>query len=481
MARVLVGLSGGVDSAVAAARLLAAGHQVEGMFMQLDGYAGTGGAAGGAAGAEGGDRMASGYTGEAVKDAQIVADYLGIKLHVWDLADEFRAIVKAPFVEGYHDGLTPNPCVRCNRLLKFGAVVQRALELGYDYVATGHYAQSWQPGAAGVIPGARGAAGAVGGAGRREGGLGGWELRRGANPNKDQSYVLAGGRREMLEYAIFPLGDVVSKDDVRAEAAALGIPVAGKRDSFDICFIPDGDTRGYLRRHLGEEPGVIVDEAGEVVGQHSGAYQYTVGQRRGLHLPRPHADGQPRYVTGIEPRSGVIHVGPLLALEVPGVTCGPVNWIAGPEELGLSVGAGGAGAADAGGAGTGGAGGAGEAVLEGPEVSVQFRAHGAALPARIRFAGGAFGPLLKSVEKTAAHAAGDAGAVPDAAPGAVPENPKASAESIAAAALAEGNTMEVEFLGKAPRGVATGQSLVVYVGDRVVAQGNIVKTLKPQK
>ena len=465
MARVLVGLSGGVDSAVAAARLLAAGHQVEGMFMQLDGYAGTGGAAGGAAGAEGGDRMASGYTGEAVKDAQIVADYLGIKLHVWDLADEFRAIVKAPFVEGYHDGLTPNPCVRCNRLLKFGAVVQRALELGYDYVATGHYAQSWQPGAAGVIPVAGGAAGAVGGAGNREGGLGGWELRRGANPNKDQSYVLAGGKREMLEHAIFPLGDVVSKDDVRAEAAALGIPVAGKRDSFDICFIPDGDTRGYLRRHLGAEPGVIVDEAGAVVGQHSGAYQYTVGQRRGLHLPRPHADGQPRYVTGIEPRSGVIHVGPLLALEVPGVTCGPVNWIAGPEELGLSVRAGGAGGA----------------VLEGPEVSVQFRAHGAALPARIRFAGGAFGPLLKSVEKTAAHAAGEAGAVPDAAPGAVPENPKASAESIAAAALAEGNTMEVEFLGKAPRGVATGQSLVVYVGDRVVAQGNIVKTFKPQK
>ena len=468
MARVLVGLSGGVDSAVAAARLLAAGHQVEGMFMQLDGYAGTGGAAGGAAGAEGGDRMASGYTGEAVKDAQIVADYLGIKLHVWDLADEFRQIVKAPFVEGYHDGLTPNPCVRCNRLLKFGAVVQRALELGYDYVATGHYAQSWQPGAAGVIPVAGGAAGAVGRAGNRAGGLGGWELRRGANPNKDQSYVLAGGKREMLEHAIFPLGDVVSKDDVRAEAAALGIPVAGKRDSFDICFIPDGDTRGYLRRHLGEEPGVIVDEAGEVVGQHSGAYQYTVGQRRGLHLPRPHADGQPRYVTGIEPRSGVIHVGPLLALEVPGVTCGPVNWIAGPEELGLSVRAGGAG-------------GAGEAVLEGPEVSVQFRAHGAALPARIRFAWGAFGPLLKSVEKTAAHAAGDAGAVPGAAPGAVPENPSASAESIAAAALAEGNTMEVEFLGKAPRGVATGQSLVVYVGDRVVAQGNIVKTLKPQK
>lgn len=436
MARVLVGLSGGVDSAVAAARLLAAGHQVEGMFMQLDGYAG----------AEGGDRMASGYTGEAVKDAQIVADYLGIKLHVWDLADEFRQIVKAPFVEGYHDGLTPNPCVRCNRLLKFGAVVQRALELGYDYVATGHYAQSWQPGAAGVIPVAGGAAGAVGRAGNQAGGLGGWELRRGANPNKDQSYVLAGGKREMLEHAIFPLGDVVSKDDVRAEAAALGIPVAGKRDSFDICFIPDGDTRGYLRRHLGEEPGVIVDEAGAVVGQHSGAYQYTVGQRRGLHLPRPHADGQPRYVTGIEPRSGVIHVGPLLALEVPGVTCGPVNWIAAPEELGLSARAGDAGDA----------GGAGEAVLEGPEVSVQFRAHGAALPARIRFAAGA-------------------------APGAAPENPKASAESIAAAALAEGNTMEVEFLGKAPRGVATGQSLVVYVGDRVVAQGNIVKTLKPQK
>lgn len=468
MARVLIGLSGGVDSAVAAARLLAAGHQVEGMFMQLEGDAEAEGGAGGAAGAEGGDRMASGYTGEAVKDAQIVADYLGIKLHVWDLADEFRQIVKAPFVEGYHDGLTPNPCVRCNRLLKFGAVVQRALELGYDYVATGHYAQSWQPGAAGVIPVAGGAAGAVGRAGRRAGGLGGWELRRGANPNKDQSYVLAGGKREMLEHAIFPLGDVVSKDDVRAEAAALGIPVAGKRDSFDICFIPDRDTRGYLRRHLGEEPGVIVDEAGAVVGQHSGAYQYTVGQRRGLHLPRPHADGQPRYVTGIEPRSGVIHVGPLLALEVPGVTCGPVNWIAGPEELGLSVRAGGAG-------------GAGEAVLEGPEVSVQFRAHGAALPARIRFAAGAFGPLLKSVEKTAAHATGDAGAVPGAAPGAVPENPKASAESIAAAALAEGNTMEVEFLGKAPRGVATGQSLVVYVGDRVVAQGNIVKTFKPQK
>ncbi|MBB5846793.1 tRNA-specific 2-thiouridylase [Mobiluncus mulieris] len=292
--KVIIGLSGGVDSAVAAARLLEQGYDVHAFFMKLE-----------ESDCDGEDNP----TAQALADARKVAAYLGIppeKFHVWELVDRFERGVITPFVEAYASGLTPNPCVRCNRVFKFGYVVERALREGFDYVATGHYACLDHIGD-------------------------GFRLRRGASLEKDQSYVLAGARAEMLAHAIFPLFDVRDKAETRAEAQRRGLPVARKRDSFDICFIHDGDTRGFLRGKLGgAQPGAIVDENGAVVGQHLGAFLYTVGQRRGLHLPRPHEDGQPRYVTGVDVNRNVVTVGPLETLDVHQIRCGRINWLVEP-------------------------------------------------------------------------------------------------------------------------------------------------------
>jgi tRNA-specific 2-thiouridylase len=279
--RVLAAMSGGVDSAVAAARVAAAGHDVTGVHLALSRSPRSH-----RTGARGC------CTVEDADDARRAADVIGIPFYVWDLSERFEADVVADFAAEYAAGRTPNPCLRCNESIKFAAVLDRALALGFDAVATGHYARL-DTAADGTVT-----------------------LHRAADPGKDQSYVLGVLTQEQLRHALFPLGDS-RKDQVREEAARRGLRVAHKPDSHDVCFIPDGDTAGWLRERLGAAAGDLVDSAsGEVVGSHDGAHQFTVGQRRGLRIGRPAADGRPRFVLDIEPVSGTVTVGPREALTV---------------------------------------------------------------------------------------------------------------------------------------------------------------------
>ncbi len=291
--RVLAAMSGGVDSAVAAARCVEAGHDVTGVHLALSPNPVS---------------FRSGARGcctlEDARDARRAADVLGIPFYVWDLAERFRAEVVDDFVAEYAAGRTPNPCLRCNEKIKFAAVLDRALALEFDAVCTGHYAQVLR----GVVPGAAGP-----------------ELHRAADPAKDQSYVLGVLTGDQLAHAVFPLGNTL-KADVRAEASRRGLAVARKPDSHDICFIADGDTAGFLRRRLGEAPGDIVDQAGQPVGSHDGAYAYTVGQRRGLQLGHPAPDGEPRYVLDISPVDRRITVGPAEALGIDEVVGVQARW-----------------------------------------------------------------------------------------------------------------------------------------------------------
>ncbi|WP_344018026.1 tRNA 2-thiouridine(34) synthase MnmA [Pseudonocardia kongjuensis] len=289
--RVLAAMSGGVDSAVAAARAVAAGHDVVGVHLALSRTR---------------DAIRSGSRGccskEDSADAARAADVLGIPYYVWDLSEEFTRDVVDDFVAAYAAGETPNPCLRCNEKIKFAAVLDRALALGFDAVCTGHYARL-DP----AVP----------------------ELRRSADPGKDQSYVLAVLRAGQLRHAMFPVGDT-PKPEIRAEAQRLGLRVAGKPDSHDICFIPTGDTQGFLRDRLGSRPGTVVDDAsGEVLGTHDGVHGFTVGQRKGLGVDRPAADGRPRYVLGIEPVGGTVRVGPDSALDVRSITAHSPVWTSG--------------------------------------------------------------------------------------------------------------------------------------------------------
>jgi tRNA-specific 2-thiouridylase len=273
--KVLAAMSGGVDSATAAARVVDAGHEVTGVHLALS--ANPKSYRTGARGC---------CTLEDARDARRAADVIGIPFYVWDLAERFHHDVVEDFVAEYAAGRTPNPCLRCNEKIKFTAVLDRALALGFDAVCTGHYARI------------------------RDG-----ILHRAADPAKDQSYVLAVLTSAQLGHAIFPLGDT-PKDQVRAEAARRGLAVADKPDSHDVCFIADGDTKGFLAGRLGRAPGPIVDESGAVVGEHDGAYSFTVGQRRGLRVGQPAADGRPRYVLDIEPVTGTVTVGSAAGLEV---------------------------------------------------------------------------------------------------------------------------------------------------------------------
>ena len=273
-------MSGGVDSAVAAARAVEAGHDVVGVHLALSRQPGT---------------LRTGARGcctiEDSMDARRVADMLGIPFYVWDFSERFAADVVQDFVDEYREGRTPNPCMRCNQHIKFDAVMERGLALGFDAIATGHYAA--------VV--------------EREGGK---ELHRAATWAKDQSYVLGVLTTEQLEHCYFPLGATPSKDEVRKEAAERGFFVAQKPDSHDICFIPDGDTRGWLAERVGAEEGAVVDAAGEVVGSHQGAHAFTVGQRKGLQLGYPADDGKPRYVLEVRPKTNEVVVGPKEALAI---------------------------------------------------------------------------------------------------------------------------------------------------------------------
>jgi tRNA-specific 2-thiouridylase len=283
--RVLAAMSGGVDSATAAARAVDAGHEVTGVHLALS--ANPSSYRTGARGC---------CTLEDARDARRAADVIGIPFYVWDMAERFHRDVVEDFVAEYAAGRTPNPCLRCNEKIKFAAVLDRAVALGFDAVCSGHYAR--------VIDGT---------------------LRRAADPGKDQSYVLAVLTHEQLSRAMFPLGDT-PKSQVRAEAAGRGLAVADKPDSHDVCFVADGDTKGFLAKHLGAAPGQIVDETGAVLGQHDGAYGFTVGQRKGLRVGTPADDGRPRYVLDIEPVSRTVTVGPVEGLDVTEITADRPVW-----------------------------------------------------------------------------------------------------------------------------------------------------------
>ncbi|MDQ1727278.1 MAG: tRNA-uridine 2-sulfurtransferase [Frankiaceae bacterium] len=292
--RVLAAMSGGVDSAVAAARAVDAGHEVVGVHLAL---------------AQAPQTLRTGARGcctvEDARDARRAADVLGIPFYVWDMAEEFREDVLDDFVAEYAAGRTPNPCLRCNEKIKFAAVLDRALALGFDAVATGHHAR--------LVDGPQGR-----------------ELHRSVDIGKDQSYVLAVLTADQLSRAMFPLGDC-TKDEVRAEAARRGLGVADKPDSHDVCFIADGDTAGFLTRAIGAQPGPIVDAvSGAELGRHEGAYAYTVGQRKGLGLTVPAPDGRPRYVLSIEPVSRTVTVGPSESLDVSDLRGDRLRWCGPP-------------------------------------------------------------------------------------------------------------------------------------------------------
>lgn len=268
-------MSGGVDSSVAAARMVDAGHDVVGVHLALSSAPGT---------------LRTGSRGccskEDAGDARRVADVLDIPFYVWDFADRFKEDVIDDFVSSYARGETPNPCVRCNERIKFSALAARALALGFDAVATGHYAR-----------------------------LSEGRLRRAVDADKDQSYVLAVLTAEQLRHAVFPVGDT-PKPQIREEAARRGLAVADKPDSHDICFIPSGDTRAFLGTRIGVRRGSVVDAAGTVLAEHDGVHGFTVGQRKGLGIAGPGPDGRPRYVTDIDPDSATVRVGAAADLDV---------------------------------------------------------------------------------------------------------------------------------------------------------------------
>ncbi|MDG3012787.1 tRNA 2-thiouridine(34) synthase MnmA [Rhodococcus sp. D2-41] len=287
--RVLAAMSGGVDSAVAAARAVAAGHDVVGVHLALSTAPGT---------------LRTGSRGccskEDAGDARRAADVLGIPFYVWDFADRFKEDVIDDFVAAYAAGETPNPCLRCNEKIKFSALADRAIALGFDAVATGHYAR-----------------------------LSGGVLRRAVDADKDQSYVLAVLTAGQLARAMFPVGDT-AKPAIREEAAARGLAVADKPDSHDICFIPSGDTRAFLGAKIGVRPGAVIDaDTGDVLARHEGVHGFTIGQRKGLGVEGPAADGRPRYVTAIEPETGVVRVGSAERLRVRSIRAERAVWTAG--------------------------------------------------------------------------------------------------------------------------------------------------------
>lgn len=269
--KIISAMSGGVDSSVATARMIDQGHEVVGVHLALSRTDSNG-------------KSRGCCTLDDARDARRVADKLGIPFYVWDFSTQFAESVMNNFIDEYSSGRTPNPCLRCNEKIKFSAVLDRALALGFDAVATGHYAQI-------------------------KNGPNGIEMHRAVDPLKDQSYVLGVLTQEQLSHSFFPLGGD-HKPAIRAEAEARRLITAKKPDSHDICFIPDGDTAGYLVKKLGERSGVIRDFAsGEVIGDHRGTFTVTIGQRRGLNLKTPAENGEPRYVVNVDRESGDVFVG----------------------------------------------------------------------------------------------------------------------------------------------------------------------------
>jgi tRNA-uridine 2-sulfurtransferase len=317
MARVLVAMSGGVDSAVAAALLVEQGHDVTGVHLKLADLPL--------------DEQVPGHgccTLDDAQDARRSAQVLGIPFYVWDLSETFRREVQDPFAAAYAAGVTPNPCVTCNERVKYAALLGRAVELGFDALATGHHARLRRGGAPVVAPGSRTA------------------LHRAADRRKDQSYVLYVATPAELDRTLLPVGEL-PKSAVRERAAALGLRVADKPDSYDVCFIPDGDTAGYLADRLPAAPGPIVDVDGRQLGSHDGVWRFTVGQRRGLGLDHH----ERRFVVDVDAGAATVRVGPREELACSWAEVGAPTWTTGAMPDG--------------------------------SVRVQVRAHGRSVPGRV--------------------------------------------------------------------------------------------------
>jgi tRNA-specific 2-thiouridylase len=289
--RVVVAMSGGVDSSVAAALMVEQGYEVIGMMMRLWS-----------------EESISGRTHnrcctpEQMSDARRIADKLGIPFYVLDTQDVFRGKIVQFFIDSHRDGFTPNPCLECNRHIRFDWLLNNALALDADYLATGHYARVDQD-ADGL-----------------------YRLRKGLDDAKDQSYVLSVMGQAELSRVLFPVGEY-EKPKVRELAAKFGLPTASKQDSQDLCFLGDGDYRRFLSEHAPEVmiPGVIVRRDGTVIGEHGGLANYTIGQRKGLGVQ----SSEPLYVIGMNPHNHALIVGTAEELGSRDLTARRVNWVSG--------------------------------------------------------------------------------------------------------------------------------------------------------
>ena len=296
--RLAVAMSGGVDSSVVAALAAGSGAEVVGLTLQLYDH----GTATGRAGAC--------CAGRDIRDARAVADRLGFAHYVFDAQSAFRRSVVDDFADGYVAGRTPLPCVRCNMGVKFTDLLRLARELGAEALMTGHYV-------------------------RRLEGREGPELHRAVDPARDQSYFLFATSRDQLDHLRFPLGEL-PKARVRAIAGELGLGVAAKPDSQDICFVPDGDYATLVKRlrPAADRPGEIVDEGGRALGRHRGLVHFTIGQRRGLDVG---GQAEPLYVIRLDPETARVVVGPRASLAVRAVAVEEANWLAADRDGSVDV------------------------------------------------------------------------------------------------------------------------------------------------